>query len=120
MDASKAAERDMATINKSEGDKKSAAAKVACKDGEKCAGCENCKKEAARKKRLARIAKMTRSAKSTLQPRKLAEDAPMLTRWQKLLLLTPLSPLLLKKPQWICRLRQWKVKRIRKLALLKS
>jgi hypothetical protein len=44
IDASKAAERDMATINKSEGDKKSAAAKVAC--GDKCAGCEHCKKEA--------------------------------------------------------------------------
>jgi hypothetical protein len=70
MDASKAAERDMTTINKSEGDKKSAAAKVACKDGEKCAGCDNCKKAAC--KDCAKDKKCEKHASV-----KVAEDAPM-------------------------------------------
>jgi hypothetical protein len=80
MEASKAGDRPDAgekpgqTVNLSDG--KSAAAKKACKDGEKCAGCENCKKAAEKKcdkcKGECKCASKTVAAKS-----KKADEPPM-------------------------------------------
>lgn len=90
MDAAKAAERPDAgekpgqTVNLSDG--KSASAKNAkCKDGEKCAGCDSCKKASAEEKKAAekcadckddkKCAKHA-SAKAAATPKK-ADEPPM-------------------------------------------